>query len=291
MAGRFLSNSEKEECYMSKSSFSYQPAQADKTDYLFSVLCVVSVLNLLTLPLTVLVAIFWIKKYQLSFLGEGFSKTVDGKKLVRILLLLLSGAGFGTFGWVLEERITQAFPVLAVPETQESSLPLVLLVGFASALITELAFRRCLYSEWSKYGIFPAIVGIGVISMLLSKPQQWFGILALSLGAAVIYETTHCVVMTTVFHVGYLWMQSLLSVLGQTNLSTVIGAVALAAGVVLLIVFLKLSPDWEKVKTKIKIQQQDRQKHPYVFRASYNFFVVVLVLFQTTPLWYSKFFS
>ena len=57
----------------------YQP-QGDKTDYLMSVLCVIKVLDVLTLPLTAIVGIFWVKKYQLPMMGEGFSTKINAKK-------------------------------------------------------------------------------------------------------------------------------------------------------------------------------------------------------------------
>ncbi len=283
-----------------KQSFSYQPAQADKTDYLFSVLCVIAVLNLIPLPLTAIVAIFWIKKYQLPFMGQGFSKKINGKKLLQMLLLLLSGAAVGVFGWVSEMQLkfalenfllgqSEVIPIVAV--RSEGSLLLSLLVGFITALVVELAFRHCLYGEWSKYGIVSAIIGIGVISMLLAPIEQWLSVLVMSLGAAIVYEVTQCVVMTTIFHVGYLWIQSLIMASEQPLQSVLVGVVALVAAAVLLMLTLKLSPNWESTKTKIKVQQENKIKHPYVFRASYNFFVVVLVLFQTMPLWYPKFFG
>ena len=34
------------------------------------------------------------------------------------------------------------------------------------------------------------------------------------------------------------------------------------------------------------VQQKNPIRHPYVFRTSFNFFAVVLVLFATTVLWY-----
>ena len=69
----------------------YQP-QGDKTDYLMSVLCVIKVLDVLTLPLTAIVGIFWVKKCQLPMMGEGFSTQINAKKILQILLLAVSGA-------------------------------------------------------------------------------------------------------------------------------------------------------------------------------------------------------
>lgn len=56
-------------------------AQADRVDYLMSVLCVLTILDILTLPLTAIVGIFWVKQYELPMMGEGFSTKINGKKL------------------------------------------------------------------------------------------------------------------------------------------------------------------------------------------------------------------
>ena len=58
-------------------------AQADRVDYLMSVLCVLTILDILTLPLTAIVGIFWVKQYELPMMGEGFSTKINGKKLRR----------------------------------------------------------------------------------------------------------------------------------------------------------------------------------------------------------------
>ena len=72
-------------------------AQADRVDYLMSVLCVLTILDILTLPLTAIVGIFWVKQYELPMMGEGFSTKTNGKKLGQLALLLLSGAALGAF--------------------------------------------------------------------------------------------------------------------------------------------------------------------------------------------------
>lgn len=77
----------------------YQP-QGDKTDYLMSVLCVIKVLDVLTLPLTAIVGIFWVKKYQLPMMGEGFSTKINAKKILQVLLLAVSGAG----AWIVRNH-------------------------------------------------------------------------------------------------------------------------------------------------------------------------------------------
>lgn len=46
-----------------------------------SVLCVLTILDILTLPLTAIVGIFWVKQYELPMMGEGFSTKINGKKL------------------------------------------------------------------------------------------------------------------------------------------------------------------------------------------------------------------
>ena len=60
-----------------------------------SVLCVLTILDILTLPLTAIVGIFWVKQYELPMMGEGFSTKINGKKLGQLALLLLSGAALG----------------------------------------------------------------------------------------------------------------------------------------------------------------------------------------------------
>ena len=49
---------------------------------------------------------------------------------------------------------------------------------------------------------------------------------------------------------------------------------------------LALSPNGKETIQKMVVQQKNPIRHPYVFRTSFNFFAVVLVLFATTVLWY-----
>ena len=64
------------------------------------------------------------------------------------------------------------------------------------------------------------------------------------------------------------------------------GAVLLAAALVGCWAALALSPNGKETIQKMVVQQKNPIRHPYVFRTSFNFFAVVLVLFATTVLWY-----
>ena len=152
----------------------YQP-QGDKTDYLMSVLCVIKVLDVLTLPLTAIVGIFWVKKYQLPMMGEGFSTKINAKKILQVLLLAVSGAALGLCAIMGENVLSMSAQIenntmigLSVMQSN-LTLPLQILFIAVSSLVSEFAFRRCLYGEWRKYGILPSIIGSGVITMLLSN--------------------------------------------------------------------------------------------------------------------------
>lgn len=100
-------------------------AQADRVDYLMSVLCVLTILDILTLPLTAIVGIFWVKQYELPMMGEGFSTKINGKKLGQLALLLLSGAALGAFALsatqglvvVLEQRLPGTLFVMGAGHT------------------------------------------------------------------------------------------------------------------------------------------------------------------------------
>ena len=146
-------------------------AQADRVDYLMSVLCVLTILDILTLPLTAIVGIFWVKQYELPMMGEGFSTKINGKKLGQLALLLLSGAALGAFALsatqglvvVLEQRLPGTLFVMGAGHTLWQDL----LVAVVTAFVMELAFRRCLFFEWSRYGILPAIIGSGLITLSL----------------------------------------------------------------------------------------------------------------------------
>ena len=156
-------------------------AQADRVDYLMSVLCVLTILDILTLPLTAIVGIFWVKQYELPMMGEGFSTKINGKKLGQFALLLLSGAALGAFALsatqglavVLEQRLPGTLFVMGAGHALWQDL----LVAVVTAFVMELAFRRCLFFEWSRYGILPAIIGSGLITMLLTPLPQWPGAL------------------------------------------------------------------------------------------------------------------
>ena len=63
-------------------------------------------------------------------------------------------------------------------------------------------------------------------------------------------------------------------------------AVLLAAALVGCWAALALSPNGKETIQKMVVQQKNPIRHPYVFRTSFNFFAVVLVLFATTVLWY-----
>ena len=253
-------------------------AQADRVDYLMSVLCVLTILDILTLPLTAIVGIFWVKQYELPMMGEGFSTKINGKKLGQLALLLLSGAALGAFALsatqglvvVLEQRLPGILFVMGAGHTLWQDL----LVAVVTAFVMELAFRRCLFFEWSRYGILPAIIGSGLITMLLC--------------AAAVYQVTGCLVMTSVFHMGFLVAQTLLlhGPNPQQVLSAGVMLLLLAAALVGCWAALALSPNGKETIQKMVVQQKNPIRHPYVFRTSFNFFAVVLVLFATTVLWY-----
>ena len=270
-------------------SFSNRTAQADQTDYLFSVLCIICVLDLLTLPLLVIASVFWMKKKELSFLGEGFSATINLKKVLQILLLAVSGSAVGLVGQQCFLRIAQwTGPMRAT--SQDTGLVKGLLVAVVTGFVMELAFRRCLYNEWSRYGILPAILGSGLLTMMLSPVPEWPGALLLGLCAAMIYQVTGCLVMTAVFHISCL-AAPLLSSYSSTDpvlLSVPAVLLLLVVGIAVCWLALKLSPNWKNTCQTILVQQKNSRKHPYVFRVSYNFFLVVLLIFQTMPLWAGK---
>lgn len=258
-------------------------AQADRVDYLMSVLCVLTILDILTLPLTAIVGIFWVKQYELPMMGEGFSTKINGKKLGQLALLLLSGAALGAFALsatqglavVLEQRLPGTLFVMGAGHALWQDL----LVAVVTAFVMELAFRRCLFFEWSRYGILPAIIGSGLITMLLTPLPQWPGALLLGLCAAAVYQVTGCLVMTSVFHMGFLVAQ-------KQVLSAGVMLLLLAAALVGCWAALALSPNGKETVQKMVVQQKNPIRHPYVFRTSFNFFAVVLVLFATTVLWY-----
>lgn len=133
-------------------SFSGRAAQADQTDYLFSVLCIICVLDLLTLPLLVIASVFWIKKKELPFLGGGFSTKLNLKKLAQILLLAVSGSAIGLVGQQCCQQLVR-WTGLANPIATDAGFGKELLVAAVTGFVMELAFRRCLYDEWSRYGI------------------------------------------------------------------------------------------------------------------------------------------
>ena len=112
--------------------------------------------------------------------------------------------------------------------------------------------------------------------------------LMLGLFAAMVYEVTRCLVMTTIFHFFFLFSQLMMVAYGQQmdaqNL-LLFAVAALAVSVVILLIALNLSTNFTETCEKIKVQQQNHVRHPYVFRASFNFFMVILILFQTTPYW------
>ena len=64
------------------------------------------------------------------------------------------------------------------------------------------------------------------------------------------------------------------------------GLLLLAAALVGCWAALALSPNGKETIQKMVVQQKNPIRHPYVFRTSFNFFAVVLVLFATTVLWY-----
>lgn len=271
----------------------YQP-QGDKTDYLMSSLCVIQVLDILTLPLTAIVGIFWVKTHQLPMMGEGFSTKINVKKMLQILLLAASGAALGLCAIMGETALylraqVDNIKVIGFSVMQSTlSLPLQILLIVVSSLVSEFAFRRCLYGEWRKYGILPSIIGSGIITMLLSDLGEWSGMLMLGIFAAMVYEVTRCLVMTTIFH-SFFWFSQLMMAgycqqMDYRNL-LLLAVAALAVSVVILIIALNLSTNFTETCEKIKVQQQNHVRHPYVFRASFNFFMVILILFQTTPYW------
>ena len=94
--------------------------------------------------------------------------------------------------------------------------------------------------------------------------------------------------MTTIFHFFFLFSQLMMVAYGQQmdarNL-LLFAVAALAVSVVILIIALNLSTNFTETCEKIKVQQQNHVRHPYVFRARFNFFMVILILFQTTPYW------
>ena len=81
--------------------------------------------QILTLPLTAIVGIFWVKQYELPMMGEGFSTKINGKKLGQLALLLLSGAALGAFALsatqglvvVLEQRLPGTLFVMGAGHT------------------------------------------------------------------------------------------------------------------------------------------------------------------------------
>ena len=216
-------------------------AQADRVDYLMSVLCVLTILDILTLPLTAIVGIFWVKQYELPMMGEGFSTKINDKKLGQLALLLLSGAALGAFALsatqglavVLEQRLPGTLFVMGAGHALWQDL----LVAVVTAFVMEFAFRRCLFFEWSLYGILPAIIGSGLITMLLTPLPQWPGALLLGLCAAAVYQVTGCLVMTSVFHMGFLVAQTLLlhGPNPQQVLSAAVMVLLLAAAITLVV--------------------------------------------------------
>ncbi len=88
-------------------------------------------------------------------------------------MLLLSGAALGAFALsatqglavVLEQRLPGTLFVMGAGHALWQDL----LVAVVTAFVMELAFRRCLFFEWSRYGILPAIIGSGLITMLLTR--------------------------------------------------------------------------------------------------------------------------
>ena len=148
-----------------------------------------------------------------------------------------------------------------------------LLVAVVTAFVMELAFRRCLFFEWSRYGILPAIIGSGLITMLLTPLPQWPGALLLGLCAAAVYQVTGCLVMTSVFHMGFLVAQTLLlhGPNPQQVLSAAVMVLLLAAALVGCWAALTLSPNGKETIQKMVVQQKNPIRHPYVFRTSFNF--------------------
>ena len=114
------------------------------------------------------------------------------------------------------------------------------------------------------------------------------GALLLGLCAAAVYQVTGCLVMTSVFHMGFLVAQTLLlhGPNPQQVLSAAVMVLLLAAALVGCWAALALSPNGKETIQKMVVQQKNPIRHPYVFRTSFNFFAVVLVLFATTVLWY-----
>ena len=185
---------------------------------------------------------------------------------------------------VLEQRLPGILFVMGAGHALWQDL----LVAVVTAFVMELAFRRCLFFEWSRYGILPAIIGSGLITMLLTPLPQWPGALLLGLCAAAVYQVTGCLVMTSVFHMGFLVAQTLLlhGPNPQQVFSAVVMVLLLAAALVGCWAALALSPNGKETIQKMVVQQKNPIRHPYVFRTSFNFFAVVLVLFATTVLWY-----
>lgn len=270
-------------------SFSGRAAQANQTDYLFSVLCIICVLDLLTLPLLVIASVFWIKKKELPFLGGGFSTKLNLKKLAQILLLAVSGSAIGLVGQQCCQQLVR-WTGLANPIATDAGFGKELLVAAVTGFVMELAFRRCLYDEWSRYGILPAVLGSGLLTMMLSSVPEWPGALLLGLCAAMIYQVTGCLVMTAVFHISFLTAPLLAVYSADTvvALSAPATLLLLAVGIAGCWLALKLSPNWKNTCKTIAVQQKNSRKHPYVFRVSYNFFLVVLLIFQTMPLWVGR---
>lgn len=191
-------------------------------------------------------------------MGEGFSTKINAKKSckfccsqfpVRRLDCAQSWGNVLSMSAQIENNTMIGLSVMQ----SNLTLPLQILFIAVSSLVSEFAFRRCLYGEWRKYGILPSIIGSGVITMLLSNLGEWSGMLMLGLFAAMVYEVTRCLVMTTIFHFFFLFSQLMMVAYGQQmdarNL-LLFAVAALAVSVVILLIALNLSTNFTETCEK-----------------------------------------
>ena len=93
---------------------------------------------------------------------------------------------------------------------------------------------------------------------------QWPGALLLGLCAAAVYQVTGCLVMTSVFHMGFLVAQTLLlhGPNPQQVLSAGVMVLLLAAALVGCWAALALSPNGKETVQKMVVQQKNPIRHP-----------------------------
>ena len=105
----------------------------------------------------------------------------------------------------------------------------------------------------------PAIIGSGLITMLLTPLPQWPGALLLGLCAAAVYQVTGCLVMTSVFHMGFLVAQTLLlhGPNPQQVLSAAVMVLLLAAA---LVGCWKRAKLWERRESIKKCRHQGKKR-------------------------------